>query len=152
MSLSKQSGYELKEYNNTEARGKFASPTRRTFLVGMLGSAAILDLGSPALAQLFQNVQLAFHTRGFPGDRYQHLLSMNFSYDLNLMAMFNVKDDGLLYLWDYQQQRMSIFPANPVVGLVAWSPDNTYLLCQTRRADKQKALDLWDVQARKKIG
>lgn len=131
---------------------KFARfPTRRKFLAGILGSAAILGLGSPALAQLFQNVQLAFNIRNFPYDSYRNLLSMSFSYDLNLMAMSSVKVDGLLYLWDYQQQRMSTLPANPLIGRLAWSPDNKYLLCQTRRADQNKALDIWDVQARQKI-
>ncbi|HEU5378841.1 MAG TPA: WD40 repeat domain-containing protein [Ktedonobacteraceae bacterium] len=125
--------------------------TRRKFLVGLLGSAAILGLGSPALAQLFQNVEVAFTTRDFPSDIYQNLLSISFSHDLNLMAMSSVKDDGLLYLWDYQQQRMTTLPAHPFIGWIAWSPNNNYLLCQTKSADKAKELDIWDVKARKSI-
>ncbi len=125
--------------------------TRRKFLAGLLGSAAILGLGSPVLAQLFQNVQLAFNIRDFPYDSYQDLLSRSFSQDLNLMAMFSVKDESLLYIWDYQQQRMTTLPAHPFIGWIAWSPDNKYLLCQTKRADKAKELDIWDVQARKRI-
>ncbi|GCE07159.1 WD40 repeat domain-containing protein [Dictyobacter aurantiacus] len=125
--------------------------TRRKFLAGLLGSATILALGSPVLAQLFQNTQLAFHIRDFPYDRYQSLLGISFSQDLNFMAMSSFKDDGLLYLWDYQQQRMTTLPANPFTGWIAWSPDNKYLLCQQKRADKTTELDVWDVQARKRL-
>lgn len=121
------------------------SSGRRKFLVGALGSVAILGLGGPVLAHLAQNVWAAVNSKGFPYDSNWWVSS--YSFDLNFAALFN-ENDGSLRVWDYQQQRMiSLFNSDSHLNLSAWSPDNCYLLCQTT----QGSLDMWDVQARQKI-
>jgi WD40 repeat protein len=123
---------------------------RRKFLVGLLGSAAILGLGSPALFQLEQNLQVTFEGKSFPYDSSKHGIVTCYSSDLNYIGLG--QDNGDLSIWDYQQQRMSTLPgADSVVGLCAWSADNNFILCQTMTADGPASLDMWDVQARQKI-
>src|SRR5258708_24042469 len=91
--------------------------SRRKFLVALLGSGAILGFGSLGLAQLAQDLQVAFHTRNYPYNSGDDLVDEDFSPDLNFMGMVKVgAEDNLdakLYIWDYQQQRMGILPTGP---------------------------------------
>lgn len=126
--------------------------TRRKVLAGLVGSAAILGLGVPALTQLFQNVEVAFTTRNFPDDLNQNFSSLCFSPDLNLMAVYKDRgQDGMLYIWDYEQQRMTSFSATPGFGLATWSPDGKYLLGQETYTDNSQELHIWNVQTHQSI-
>lgn len=127
---------------------------RRKFLVGLLGSAAILAIGSPGLWQLAQNMQVASNTKNYPYHLGDDLVGESYSPDLNFMAMVKVGEednqDAKLYIWDYQQQRMTTLPTGPDGGDPAWSPDNRYLLSQAWDATHGSRLDLWDVQKQQK--
>jgi hypothetical protein len=87
---------------------------RRKFLVGLLGSSAILAAGSVGLFQLAQNVRVALNTKGYPYHFWDGLVGESYSSDLNFMAMIKVDDEdspqAKLYIWDYQQQRMTTLP------------------------------------------
>lgn len=121
--------------------------SRRKFLVGLLGGGAILAAGTPGLLQLAQNVRVAWNTKPYPYNLLNNnddLIGDSYSPDLNFMAMIKVHDDGpaaQLYIWDYQQQRMTTLPTGSESGTSSWGPDNRRLLFQS-----QTSLDLWDVQ------
>lgn len=128
---------------------------RRKFLVGLLGSGAILAAGSVGLFQLAQNVRVALNTKGYPYNFWDHLVGESYSSDLNFMAMIKVGEEdspqAKLYIWDYQQQYMTTLPTGPSLNGPAWSPDNRYLLFQTYHLNQPNALDLWNVQAQQKL-
>lgn len=131
------------------------SASRRKFLVGLLGSGAILALGSVGLAQMMQNIQVALNTKQYPYTFWDDLVGESYSPDLNLMAMVKISEDDSpqanLYIWDYQQQHMITLPTGPDYGNPVWSPDNRYLLFQAHLSGEQTALDLWDVQNQRKL-
>lgn len=146
----------------TEQTQQFSQPVkivrtsnRRKFLVGLLGSAAILAVGSPGLWQLAQNLQVAFNTKNYPYNFGDDLVGESYSPDLNFMAMTKVRssDDpnAKLYIWDYQQQRMTTLSTGPDYGDSVWSSDNRYLLYQAYHSDNNTTLDLWNVQKQQKM-
>lgn len=128
---------------------------RRKFLVGLLGSGAILAVGSVGVFQLAQNVRVALNTKGYPFHFWDNLVGESYSSDLNFMAMVKVGEEdspqAKLYIWDYQQQRMTTLPTGPSFDGPPWSPDNRYLLFQAYHPNQPNALDLWDVQAQQKL-
>ena len=125
--------------------------SRRKFLIGLLGGSVILAAGTPGLLQLAQNVRIAWNTKSYPYNLFNNnddLVGDSYSPDLNFMAMVKVHDDGpaQLYIWDYQQQRMTTLPTGSESGTSSWGPDNRRLLFQS-----QTSLDLWDVQTRQQL-
>lgn len=131
------------------------SSSRRKFLVGLLGSGAILALGSAGLAQMAQNVQVVLNTKQYTGNFWDGLVGESYSSDLNFMAMVKVGEEdspqARLYIWDYQQQQMTTLPTGPDYGNPIWSPDNHSLLFQAHLPSDQTALELWDVQHQRKL-
>jgi WD40 repeat protein len=131
---------------------------RRKFLVGLLGGAAIVAIGSTGWDQLVQNVRVSLNTKDYPYHIGDDLVSETFSPDLSLMAMVKVGEedepDTKLYIWDYQRQHMTALPTGPSYGDPAcvWSPDNKYLLYQAHHiTDDSTSLDMWDMRTQQKI-
>jgi WD40 repeat protein len=149
------SGLDLQS-EQTRPRSRIVrSSSRRKFLVGLLGSGAILALGSVGLAQMAQNVQVALNTKQYTGNFWDGLVGESYSPDLNFMAMVKVGEEdspqAKLYIWDYQQQQMTTLPTGPDYGNPVWSPDNHSLLFQAHLPGDQTALELWDVQNQRKL-
>lgn len=138
-----------------ENRKIVRASNRRKFLVGLLGSGAILAVGSAGWFQLAQNVRVALNTKAYPYHIWDNLVGESYSPDLNFMAMVNVDEEdspqAKLYIWDYQQQRMATLPTGPLFEEPAWSPDNRHLLVQEYHPDQPITLNLWDLQAQQKL-
>lgn len=134
-----------------EPHVKIVRPSnRRKFLTVILGSGVILGLGVPPLVRLAQNVRVAFSAKNAPPN-YSDLELHSFSPDLNLLAMAKYEYDGKLYIWNYQQQRMTTLPAPSLVGASAWSPNNRYLFFQERQTNSSISLNIWDIQTQQKV-
>lgn len=136
-------------------RGILRPSTRRKFLAGPLGGGSLLAIGAVSLPQLVRNVHLGLNTRGFAHDAPYHLRGESYSPDLNWMAMINTREEdspqARRYIWNYQQQQLTILPTGPAFRGSIWSPNNSYLLVQADHSTDPDTLDLWDVQTQQKL-
>jgi len=128
-------------------------PSPLKYIVALLGGLCIVAMCLPSLSKLIIFYQEVSTVRGFVSrdsiyDYNQYL----YSPDLSSILAFN-SQTGKGLTWDYATQRITYhINLNPAsYPVVAWSPDQRYLLYGRELPDYQTALDLWDLAGQKKI-
>jgi WD40 repeat protein len=132
------------------------SDSRRRLLVGLIGSGAVLLLGSPGLYSVVQSWQRLLTTKPLDlkdmGDSLGD--SQAWSNDLAYLACSYNYDD-LIRIWDYENKRVtsSIKNDQADISALAWSANNRFLLHIYNLESKYDYAHIacWDMQTQQKL-